>query len=932
MPLAPRALALLCVLSACDTTADKPGAGAGADTPETSTPTDSGEPGTTDSGRPEPDAARRIVLPLGETLHFDGDDYLASLGADAGCLPEVIEAPAGAAAVPRADVRLTPDVVGDWVVSCGDTVVHLVVATGLLNEDSFINYNYTPVTPVAVVDDTTALVAAPTSNAVQVVTLDGGSPALGPLIPTGAWPTSVAWWEGGSLALVAQTARDSIGLLDVASNRIVDAIPVGDEPAGILVDGDEAWVTVSGEDQVVRIDLLTGTITDRIDTGRDPRALTMSPDGEHLYVASLLSSNEHRHGSTGEPTEARFQRDITVVDTTTADAVATVPEVGTMLRGMWTDGSRLVVGVSHSNNDVPDVDGTTRPHAHGLAVVSLDEDGLPTSDIEQIDLDLRPGSAGPAPSPFTLLAVPGTDTLAVSLSAGAQLLLVDQTTLEETGRVSTGNDPRGLVVWGDHLWTSAWLDNQLQGFTLPLEDGAGVAASVETGDDPRSAVLREGQELFNDARFSATGAFSCNNCHIDGVVDGLTWDLLVDGNVNTLAFRNVAGTEPFLWEGLLPTLFDFSREVLKLVGANATGEQMEALTVYMQSITAPPNPHTAPGGRLTEAGERGRVLFEAGVADGGAGCAACHSGPLFTNQSMVAGKTDGLPTDVPGLIGTYDSAPYGRTGRWGTLEEMVDFAVEYTGATDLTEAERADLLAYVQQVPGDALWLNGASPLSGDDYVWTGSEVSLTFSQLLAPDQAHLASIQWIDEDGVEHDVSGEWTTSGRVLRFSPGAGILDENTDYVVRVDGGLEASLGQVMPAPLEMHWRTGAAASFDTSGRHEVELLVSEAFPGLLDEDPRVQFSVIQSSGGNVTVVVHDEILGVEMSHAEGVVVGTRLVVEPFELDTDFGPLQLESGYFEMVDEDGDGFAEYGEGSAETFGVSIPWNATRLLLPGE
>jgi DNA-binding beta-propeller fold protein YncE len=895
------------------------------DTPDgTSNDTDdSGDSGETTT----PPAGSAVVFPIGETVFFTGDDYIADLGAGASCTPEVVSSPDGAAAAVVDNARLTPDVTGEWALRCGEFEVTLDVRSDTLNEDTFLNYNYTPVSPVAAVNASTLLVATPTSNAVQVVST-GDAPAAGTLIPTGAWPTSVAWWEGGSLALVAQTGRDSLGFLDPSTEQVVDAIRVGDEPAGIVVVGDVAYVTISGEDRVVAVDLLTRTVTGSADTGRDPRALTVSPDGRYLYVASLLSSNEHRFGTTGVPTEPLFQRDVTVVDTATFDVVQTVPEVGTMLRGMWTDGDRIVMGVSHSNNDVSQSDGTQRPHAHGLAVLPL-EDGLPTGVVEHIDLDQRDGSTGPAPSPFTILPTPDGEQLVVSLSAGASLLLLDRETLAEEGRIPTGNDPRGLVVQGDTLWTTPWLDNQAHGFALPLTNGEAVQYAVDIGNDPRPEAVRQGQQLFNDARFSGTKEFSCNNCHIDGVVDGLTWDLLVDGNVNTLAFRNVAGTDPFLWEGLLPTLFDFSREVLKLVGANATGEEMEALTVYMQSITAPPNPHTLPGGRYTDQALRGRDLFDTAVADGGGGCIACHSGPLFTNQATVTGKTAGMSTDVPGLIGVYDSAPYGRQGSWGTLSDMVDGALDYTGAHDLSADQRADLLAYLEQVPGDALWLNGSLPLSGDDYTSVYSPIELTFSSVLAPNQAHLASIVYVDSEGEEQALAGEWETSGRVLRFVP-SGALLEGTTHIVRVDGGLQSNLGRVMADELEILWATGSPAELDLSGRHKVTLLIDEVFPGLLDENPVVEFATLQSSGGNVTAVVHYDDLGIELSHAEGVVVGSRFIVQPFRVNTEFGPLQLDDAFMDLTDLDGDGYADEGVGTAEVIGYTIPWVAERLSLP--
>ena len=168
-------------------------------------------------------AVPAIALPLGETLFFDGDDYLAAL--EIGCVPEITAAPEGAAAEIMGGsteegtdgLRLTPDVAGPWALVCGEGDFEIEVRDDALDEDSFLNYNYTPVSPIAAVGEDALLVACPTSNAVQWVDVAGAEAVAGPLIPTGAWPTSVALWE--DLALVTQAGRDSLGLLDVASCR-----------------------------------------------------------------------------------------------------------------------------------------------------------------------------------------------------------------------------------------------------------------------------------------------------------------------------------------------------------------------------------------------------------------------------------------------------------------------------------------------------------------------------------------------------------------------------------------------------------------------------------------------------------------------------------------------------------------------------------------
>lgn len=854
-----------------------------------------------------------VVLPLGETLFFDGDDYLALFDDGRDCAVEVTP-PAGAVGV-VIDGRLTPDVAGAWLLSRGNQRVTLDVQADFLNADTFQNYNYTPVNALSALDEHTLLVVSPPSNTVQRVNIAEQQAEVGPLIPTGAWPTSVVPWPDSGFALIAQTGRDTLGFLDLQAGRVVDAIKVGDEPAGVIVRGDVAYVTLSGADQVARIDLRARAVTGVVDVGRDPRAMALSADGATLYAASLMSFNAHRAGPSGAPTEARFLKDISIIDTESLTVRGVVPEVGTMIRGLHLAGDdRLIAAVSHSHNDRSEVDADSEPHTHGLAIVDLSVD---PPAVEHVDLD----RGTPSPSPFTIAPSPEGDRLLITLSAGRGLLALDAQTLDEVSRMPTGHDPRGLVFAQGRVWTTAWLDNQVEGHAWPPVIGQ-APIIVPIGDDPTPPDIKSGQRIFNDATFSRYGQFSCNNCHIDGLTDGLVWDLLVDGEVNTPAFRNVAGTEPFLWGGQLPTLFDFSREVLRLVGGNASGQQMEHLTLYMQSITAPPNPFTRPGGRLTDQGVRGRALFEASVAAGGAGCIDCHSGPQFTNKTTVPGKTVGTETDVPGLIGVYDTPPYGREAQWATLEDMLDRALEYTSAMNLTPEDKADILAYLKQIPGDGLWLNSARPLSGSDHVWVETPIELTFSHRLAPGQVE--HFRFLGGDGAP--VAGVWQVRGRVARFLPSE-VLPNESDFVIEVDAPLKGALSQVMQAPLRLTWTTGGIPETDISGRFLLTLQ-TEVFG--IRPDPQAEVAALQSAGGNITGVLYGADDLIELSHVEGVVSGHRLVLEPFLFDTEFGQFLVEQAFLELEDEDGDGFADLGEGTVSVLGFEVPWTAVRLALP--
>ncbi|MCO4761522.1 MAG: Ig-like domain-containing protein [Myxococcales bacterium] len=969
-----------------DSTATTPDAAAG----------DAGSDGGTDGGA-TPDAnidpctattgglKKTIGIPLGETLHFSGDDYLAFWGKDRPCAVQLVDKPKGAqAGLLGGGTRLTPDVAGNWQIQSGADVITITVIENYWNADTFQNFNYSPTSPIAVQMTGKAKsviwIAAPTSCLVQQVDLTDAGAKIVKTVRTGAWPTAVAVWPGTDFLLVTQTARDSIGFLNTKTGVLEDAVLVGNEPANIVLEKTDgkppkfAYVALSGEDKVAKLDLQSRQIVATVSVGRDPRAMTLV--GQTLYVASLISSNTHPRGpkqlkdkKTGEkhPVPEFMQRDVAAIDTTTMKVSGWAREVGTILRGVFMQpaqgkvASRLLVAATFADNTKLMVDANTRPHAHHLVALDPDKFSLKapgkaeSAVVTDIDLDKQIHGAGAAASPYTMATTPDGNYLVVSLSASRGLLFLDPKTLAERGRIKTGHDPRGLVFAQGRVWTYAWLSDTLEGVPLPgaptevevnaggLGGGKGGKTKIKIwkmgplgpakpvkltiGNDPTPKEVRAGQRIFNDAEFSKFGQFSCNNCHVDGLTDGLTWDLLIDGPVNTLAFRNVGGTDPFLWGGQLPTLFDFSREVLKLVGAQASGKQMEQLTQYMMSVTAPPNPFALPGGKLTADAKKGKVLFNEFTSKGGGECAGCHGGPLGTTGITVDGKTPDEKTDVPSLLGVYDTAPYGRQGQWATLSEMVDYALEFTGAK-LSDSERKQVTAFVAQLPGDLLTLNSATPANNAKYVWKGTAVELIFSHVMAPGQEDKFTIV-TGQGSKAKPLPGSWKLSGRYARFTP-TSPLTANTVYGITVAAGLQGTFGQHLPSQLVLGFETGGTPAFDVSGQWKLTL--QNQLVGKIGVD----IALLMAKGGKFTGVLLDKFEegNVGADAVAGVVSDKVLVLEPFYVDSQFGKFFVKDGIkSNMTDGNKDGYADAGVGSFDfkfgntVYKVNVTWKRTAL-----
>ena len=917
----------------------------------------------------------QVEIPFGETLFLDGDEYLAFWGTANGCPVTLESAPSGAKAMVVSSLRLTPDVPGPWLLRRGPDLAQIQVVANYWTTDTFLNYNYAPTQPLVADPDNpkdgakAALwVAATTSALIQRVDLQainapaGVTATAGLSVPTGSWPTALAAWPGTRILLVTCTGRDSLAWVDMDQGRVIDAIRLGNEPHNVVIDGTgataKAWVALAGEDRVVRVDLTNRTVEASVPVGHEPRALSLDGPGRRLYVASLISGNLHPLGplQKDQPVDPLWQQDIVAIDIDAGKTVAKLAEIGTTNRGLWIErdasgqASHLLVATSLADNTKLQVSAATRPHAHHLRRVDL---GLwsagkaAASLVLDRDLDIDPKTLvkKPAASPYTVSRTPDSAYVVTTLSAGGAVLFVRPDDFAEVGRIATGHDPRGTVYAMGRLWTYAWLSNQVEGLELPsaatlvstAKGGSQWSFSTApqpnvvqlVGSDPTPVDVRGGQKIFNDASFSKFGEFSCNNCHVDGLTDGLVWDLLVDGPVNTLAFRNIGGTEPFLWGGQLPTLFDFSREVLKLVGATASGQQMELLTRYMQSVTAPPNPYALPGGKLTTAALAGKELFGAPTSQGGAGCTVCHGGPLGTSQMVVAGKTKGKETDVPSLMGVYDTAPFGREGQWTTLGAMVDYAAEFTGA-QLTADQRKQVLAYVQQLPGDLLTLNSARPLAGADHVWHQVEPELMFSAVLAPGQAAKFKLVQVLDAGATAPVAGSWTVSGRAARFAVAGGKLQLMSKYRVDVEAGLVGALGQQLPSTLQVGFSTGGVPAFDVSGQWKMTLQSPSV--GTFG----VNMALLMALGGNLTGVVLDNIQQGNLSAdaVTGVVSGATLQLDPFYVDSEFGKFYVKDGFSSaMEDTNADGAADKGSGTFDfTFGgkaypIKVTWKRTAL-----
>lgn len=296
--------------------------------------------------------------------------------------------------------------------------------------------------------------------------------------------------------------------------------------------------------------------------------------------------------------------------------------------------------------------------------------------------------------------------------------------------------------------------------TLPDPPRGLEAAPSPAHNPTTAEKAELGKMLFFDTRLSDSGTFACANCHMPekGWTDGLPLSTKADGQVNkrhSPTLYNVAYATAWYWDGRMETLEaqilaawtgqmgatpeqvaqklaavpEYAERFQKAFGGAPTAENIpQALGSFLRIDLRNGD---APWDRY-QAGEKGAVSED--VVKGydvfvkKAGCAACHAPPLFTdvsyhnigvgyegNQSPDVGRfavtkveRDTGAFKTPGLRGVSLSGPYFHDGSVATLEEAVDFMLAggyregnahidpLLKPIDLTEEERAQLLAFIQ--------------------------------------------------------------------------------------------------------------------------------------------------------------------------------------------------------------------------------------------
>lgn len=292
---------------------------------------------------------------------------------------------------------------------------------------------------------------------------------------------------------------------------------------------------------------------------------------------------------------------------------------------------------------------------------------------------------------------------------------------------------------------------------------------VPDDNEPTAARVELGRRLFYDERLSRTEEVSCASCHLQehAFADPERVSRGVDGRLGTRnapALINAAWGTSFFWHGGAPSLelqavgpiknpLEMDSTLAEVAERLSRDETMRQ--AFERAYEAPPNESTltralasfvrslvsadsaydrflaGDSSALSKSARRGEAIFNGERGE----CFHCHTGYNLTTNAF---KNNGTAADdpdegrreltlrdsdfgkfkVPTLRNVAVTAPYMHDGSLATLPEVIEaYAAGGRGhpntdptvqPLDLTDADKADLLAFLESLTDEAFLTNPA--------------------------------------------------------------------------------------------------------------------------------------------------------------------------------------------------------------------------------
>ncbi len=499
-------------------------------------------------------------------------------------------------------------------------------------------------------------------------------------IPVDVEPAGLSLTNDGTQLLVVSATglndptQGTLTAIDTKTLNTVWKVGVGEEPRGVAVVGQQAYVTNLKQGVVPTVDLQTPATAGTIDltTADDPKPesnpsartagaateVTPSPAGNRLYITHTWQKAGPITGgsATGDPSGGGGGGTYGgggVSDGCSANGIvlAGLGTIDTSSRASKADSfSCAQTPVDSSGNSTTaaaDFPRSTFSNRNGAvaafqgpsaAVVDATGNWVYVANKLSNNVLVLPTSRGAGdPDPLVTPVGAGPDGLALS-NDGTTLYVYSQFdhTLSLLKNENSSN-PTNTTANTGPTPTPAGSANPGQSVA-----SLAVTATVPLAGETLSSDAALGRRMFFSAidprMTSSTTALACASCHLDGREDGHVWQF-PDGKRQTpsLAGRALAQTAPYHWASIFPQLNDFFTETIvgRMGGAGSRTDgklglsdtDSANLTAFIEGMPAADNPlHT--NVLPTQDTSPGRAAFVK------AQCSTCHSGDVLTDNQV----------------------------------------------------------------------------------------------------------------------------------------------------------------------------------------------------------------------------------------------------------------------------------------------------------
>lgn len=541
-----------------------------------------------------------------------------------------------------------------------------------------------------------------------------------------AGPRPVALASAGQRLIAADSAADSISLLQTTGRNKPRKLPAGHAPYLLAVTPDGKLAVVGNRlphGDASRPDTSATVTLVELDSGSPPVQVRLRPNSTNVHAVAVSPHGRwayavHNLARAMLPTEQIEYgwinaNAMTVIDLRRRRRYATI------LLDRFNGGAANPFGAAVSPHG--STLWVTLAGVHQLGKIDLIrlhallKKQLPDDDVK--DRAARDNdTAADKPEPSTArgsMEYSDTWRIGVEDPNSVELVVSDLPAEYGHGRYLgkiffradlPGNGPRGLAVSPDgrQLAVAMYFSG-----TVVFVDAATmkVTRSVPLARQPTADDVRRGETIFHDANYCFQHWLSCSTCHPDGRADGLNWDLMNDGIGNPKNTRSLLlahRTPPSMSRGVRSGMPAAAAAGFKfLLFQQPAADDLRAVEAYLGSLLPQRSPMLVDG-KLSNKARRGKAIFDGPKS----GCSGCHPPPLYTDLRLHdvgtgAAADESGRFDTPTLVELWRTAPYLHHGRAATLREVlttINPGDRHGRTSHLSSDEIDQLLEYLQSL------------------------------------------------------------------------------------------------------------------------------------------------------------------------------------------------------------------------------------------